>query len=129
MKRGGVINAALAGALARLGHTDELLICDSGMPLPAGAEVVDLAFVAGIPSFADVLDGILAEIVVEGATAAEEVRAGNPGCDALLGERLPALAYVPHERLKELSAASRLVVRTGEAHPYANVILRCGVAF
>ncbi|MFG6197618.1 D-ribose pyranase [Nonomuraea sp. JJY05] len=129
MKRGGVINAALAGALARLGHTDEVLICDSGMPLPAGAQVVDLAFVAGIPSFADVLDGILAEIVVEGATAAEEVRTANPTCDALLGERLPGPAYVPHERLKELSAAAKLVVRTGEAHPYANVILRCGVAF
>ncbi|WP_281260308.1 RbsD/FucU domain-containing protein, partial [Nonomuraea indica] len=24
---------------------------------------------------------------------------------------------------------SRLVVRTGEARPYANVILRCGVVF
>ncbi|MGI5291283.1 D-ribose pyranase [Nonomuraea polychroma] len=129
MKRGGVINAALAGALARLGHTDELLICDSGMPLPGGVPVVDLAFVAGIPSFADVLDGILSEIVVEGGTAAEEIRTANPACHELLGERLPGLAYVPHERLKQLSAAAKLVVRTGEARPYANVILRCGVAF
>ncbi|MFI7442816.1 D-ribose pyranase [Nonomuraea indica] len=129
MKRGGVINAALAGALARLGHTDEVLVCDSGMPLPPGVPVVDLAFVPGIPSFADVLDGLLAEIVVEGATAAEEVRQANPPCHALLGERLPGLAYVPHERLKALSGTSRLVVRTGEARPYANVILRCGVAF
>ncbi|WP_245899592.1 D-ribose pyranase, partial [Nonomuraea indica] len=102
MKRGGVINAALAGALARLGHTDEVLVCDSGMPLPPGVPVVDLAFVPGIPSFADVLDGLLAEIVVEGATAAEEVRQANPSCHALLGERLPGLAYVPHERLKAL---------------------------
>ncbi|MBB6348095.1 D-ribose pyranase [Nonomuraea muscovyensis] len=129
MKRGGIINAALAGAVARLGHTDEVLICDSGMPLPPGVPVVDLAFVPGIPSFADVLDGILAEIVVEGATAAEEVRAANPACHAELGERLPVLGYVPHERLKQLSRTSRLVVRTGEARPYANVILRCGVAF
>lgn len=129
MKRGGIINAALAGAVARLGHTDEVLICDSGMPLPPGVPVVDLAFVPGIPSFADVLDGVLAEIVVEGATAAEEVRAANPACHAELGERLPVLGYVPHERLKQLSRTSRLVVRTGEARPYANVILRCGVAF
>ncbi|WP_248959322.1 D-ribose pyranase [Sphaerisporangium perillae] len=129
MKRSGILNAALSGAIARLGHTDELLICDSGMPLPPGAQVVDLAFLPGIPSFADVLDGLLAEIVVEGATAAEEVRTGNPDCDALLRERLPRLSYVPHERLKSLTASSRLIVRTGEARPYANVILRCGVAF
>nr|WP_055509195.1 D-ribose pyranase [Nonomuraea pusilla] len=129
MKRSGILNADLAGALARLGHTDHVLVCDSGMPLPPGVPVVDLAFLPGIPSFADVLDGLLAELVVEGATAAEEVRAVNPGCAALLGSRLPRLTLVPHEELKRLSAGARLVVRTGEARPYANVLLRCGVAF
>ncbi|WP_189246836.1 D-ribose pyranase [Streptosporangium pseudovulgare] len=129
MKRAGILNAALSGALARLGHTDEVLVCDAGMPLPRGVEVVDLAFLPGVPAFADVLDGLLAELVVEGAVAAEEVRAANPACHALLAGRLPALAHVPHERLKELSRSARLVVRTGEARPYANVILRCGVAF
>ncbi|MDP9862756.1 MULTISPECIES: D-ribose pyranase [Streptosporangium] len=129
MKRTGILNSALSGALARLGHTDELLVCDSGMPLPPGVEVVDLAFLPGIPAFADVLDGILAELVVEGATAAREVRTANAGCDALLSTRLPDLTYVPHEELKRLARASRLVVRTGEARPYANVLLRCGVAF
>ncbi|MDP9846445.1 D-ribose pyranase [Streptosporangium lutulentum] len=129
MKRSGILNAALAGGLARLGHTDELLVCDSGMPLPRGIEVVDLAFLPGIPSFADVLDGLLAELVVEGATAAEEARTANPELDALLGARLPGLTYVPHEELKRLSRSSRLIVRTGEARPYANVLLRCGVAF
>lgn len=129
MKRSGIINAALSGAIARLGHTDEVLICDSGMPLPQDAEVVDLAFLPGIPAFADVLGGILAEIVVEGATAAEEIHTANPGCDALLKERLPGLAYIPHEQLKRLTHSSKLIVRTGEARPYANVILRCGVAF
>ncbi|GAB3985200.1 D-ribose pyranase [Actinoallomurus acanthiterrae] len=99
------------------------------MPIPADVEVVDLAFLPGIPGFAEVLDGILTELVVEGAIAAEEVVGGNPACDALLDDRLPALTYVPHEELKLLGHAVKLVVRTGEATPYANVILRCGVAF
>ncbi|MCO5991811.1 D-ribose pyranase [Actinoallomurus rhizosphaericola] len=129
MKRGGILNGALSGALARLGHTDQVLICDSGMPIPAGADVVDLAFTLGVPGFAEVLDGILTELVVEGAVAAEEVVGGNPECHALLDDRLPALTYVPHEELKLLAHAVKLVVRTGEATPYANVILRCGVAF
>ncbi|MEV0404675.1 D-ribose pyranase [Actinoallomurus sp. NPDC050550] len=129
MKRAGILNGALSGALARLGHTDQVLICDSGMPIPADVEVVDLAFLPGIPGFAEVLDGILTELVVEGAIAAEEVVGGNPECHALLDDRLPALTYVPHEELKLLAHAVKLVVRTGEATPYANVILRCGVAF
>ncbi|CAM5721736.1 D-ribose pyranase OS=Streptomyces fumanus OX=67302 GN=rbsD PE=3 SV=1 [Streptomyces fumanus] len=64
---------------------------------------------------------------MEGATAAEEVRTANPAAAALLDGHFPALDLVPHERLKHLSAGARLVVRTGEARPYANVLLRCGV--
>ncbi|CAM5562022.1 D-ribose pyranase [Streptomyces tendae] len=54
------------------------------MPVPDGPRVVDLAFRAGAPAFAEVLDGLLAELVVEGATAATEVRAANAACAELL---------------------------------------------
>ncbi|MFI7319965.1 D-ribose pyranase [Streptomyces venezuelae] len=129
MKRSGILNRHLAGALAELGHGDTVLVCDAGMPVPAGPRVVDLAFRAGVPSFAEVLAGLLDELVVEGGTAAAEVREANPETDRLLRDSLPSLALVPHEELKELSAGARLVVRTGEARPYANVLLRCGVFF
>ncbi|MFF3915161.1 D-ribose pyranase [Streptomyces sp. NPDC001852] len=126
MKRAGILNRQLCGALAELGHGDGVLVCDAGMPIPDGPRVVDLAFRAGVPSFAEVVEGLLAELVVEGATAAEELRGRNR---ALLDGHFPGLSLVPHERLKELSAGARLVVRTGEARPYANVLLRCGVFF
>ncbi|MFF8775910.1 D-ribose pyranase [Streptomyces sp. NPDC015140] len=129
MKRAGILNRHLAGALAGLGHGDGVLVCDVGMPIPDGPRVVDLAFRAGVPSFAEVLDGLLAELVVEGAVAATEVREANTGAAALLDGHFPGLTLVPHERLKELSASARLIVRTGEARPYANVLLRCGVFF
>jgi D-ribose pyranase len=129
VRKAGILNRHLCGALAELGHTDEVLVCDAGMPIPDGPRVVDLAFRAGVPSFAEVLDGLLTELVVEGATAATEVRGANPAAAALLDGRFPGLTLVPHERLKELSAGARLVVRTGEARPYANVLLRCGVFF
>ncbi|MFJ8897926.1 D-ribose pyranase [Streptomyces sp. NPDC102370] len=129
MKKHGILNRRLSGALAELGHTDGVLVCDVGMPIPAGPRVVDLAFRAGVPSFAEVLEGLLEELAVEGATAAEEVRDANPAAASLLAGHFPDLAYVPHERLKELTSGARLVVRTGEASPYANVLLRCGVFF
>ncbi|MFD9907574.1 D-ribose pyranase [Streptomyces sp. NPDC059063] len=134
MKRAGILNRHLAGALAELGHGDRVLVCDAGMPIPAGPRVVDLAFVAGVPSFAEVLDGLLGELVVEGAVAAREVRAANPPAAGLLADRFPGapgpwLDLVPHEELKRRTADARLVVRTGEARPYANALLTCGVFF
>jgi D-ribose pyranase len=49
------------------------VVCDAGLPIPPGPEVVDLAFRFGVPTFETVLSGLLEELVVEGATAAEEV--------------------------------------------------------
>ncbi|MER5944940.1 D-ribose pyranase [Streptomyces sp. NPDC001904] len=129
MKKAGILNRHLAGAIAELGHGDGVLVCDAGMPVPAGPRVVDLAFRAGVPSFAEVLDGLLDELVVEAGTAAGEVRAANPDAASLLAERVPAISHVTHEELKALSASAKLVVRTGEARPFANVLLRCGVFF
>lgn len=129
MKKSGILNRHLAGAIAELGHGDGVLICDVGMPIPPGPRVVDLAFRAGTPSFAEVLDGLLDELVVEGATAALEVRDANPEATRLLEARFPNLDLVPHDDLKARTASARLVVRTGEARPYANVLLRCGVFF
>ncbi|MFI9646042.1 D-ribose pyranase [Streptomyces sp. NPDC052040] len=129
MKKAGILNRHLAGALAELGHGHGVLVCDAGMPIPDGPRVVDLAFRAGVPSFAEVLDGLLDELVVEGATAARETGEANAEAAALLRARFSDLSLVPHEELKRMSAGCRLVVRTGEARPYANVLLRCGVFF
>lgn len=129
MRKSGVINAQLSYSLARLGHTDRLVVCDAGLPIPAGPEVVDLAFRFGVPSFEAVLSGLLDELIVEGATTAEEARDRNPPVYDLLSSRFPGLELVSHEELKLMTAAARLVVRTGEATPFSNVVLRCGVPF
>jgi len=129
VKRGGIINANLAGAIGRLGHTDLVVVCDAGLPIPPGPAVVDLAFQLGVPTFETVLSGLLEELVIEGAIAAEEVEARNPRSHELLETRLPNLTLIPHEELKRIVAGAKLVVRTGEATPYSNVVLRCGVPF
>jgi D-ribose pyranase len=128
MKRGGIINARLAGEIAGLGHTDCVVVCDAGFPVPTGPVLVDLAFRFGVPSFRDILSGLLEEIVIEGATAAEEIRDSRDAAGVLY-ELLPDLGLVSHHDLKRMSASAKLVVRTGEATPFSNVILRCGVAF
>ncbi|UAL30309.1 D-ribose pyranase [Nocardioides rotundus] len=131
MKRSGLLNAELLGRVGRLGHTDRVVVADCGLPVPADVPVVDLAVTLGLPGWREVLDALLAELVVEGAVVAREAGDGEVG--VWVAEREDALGgppdRVPHERFKELVADASFVVRTGEATPYANILLRCGVPF
>jgi D-ribose pyranase len=131
MRSGGIINGQLARVLAELRHTDLLAIADSGLPVaPGGPEVVDLAVVYGVPGFETVLRAVTGEIVVEAATAAAEITDANHAAWTLLRDTLGCeVELVPHEDFKVRIAQARAVVRTGEATPYANVLLRCGVPF
>jgi len=130
VKRSGLLHADLAGHLARLGHTDQLVVADRGLPLPPGVPVVDLALVPGVVDLRTVLDALLAEVVVQAHTIALEAAAGPfpQWLDARahdLGER----HVTGHDELKAMLPGVRLAVRTGEDTPYANVILECGVPF
>lgn len=128
MKKRGILNGPLSGAIATLGHGDLVVIADCGLPFPLlGAPVIDLAVVPGMPPFTAVLDALLDELVVESALGAEECRGGP--VEAWIRDRLPAADFIPHEQFKALTAAAKILVRTGEATPYANIVLRCGVPF
>jgi len=130
MLRTGIVNAQLLAVLARLGHTQTLVVADAGLPVPPGVEVVDLAVVYGTPSFPVVLEAVLEAIVVEAACVAEEVVDANPESWRFLQGALDApIERMAHEELKARTATARAIVRTGEATPYANVILRAGVPF
>ncbi|MEA4944725.1 MAG: D-ribose pyranase [Propionicimonas sp.] len=127
MKKHGILNADLSYAIAKLGHKQIVFVVDAGMPLPADAPVVDLALVLGVPSFGQVLDALLSEIVVEGSTMASE--AEGTVVERWLAERNLHPGQVSHDDLKTMLPRASLIVRTGEATPYANVALYCGVAF
>jgi D-ribose pyranase len=132
MKRQGLLHAELNRVIAAMGHTDTMVIADVGLPIPAGVPCIDLALVAGTPSFADVFDAIYRELAVERATVASEIHARNRSMVALT-ERLRtdglAVDELAHEDFKRACAHARAVVRTGETSPYANVILHAGVTF
>ncbi|MEM8979083.1 MAG: RbsD/FucU domain-containing protein [Pseudomonadota bacterium] len=121
MKKTPLLNARLSAIVAAMGHGDMLVIEDGGLPVPRGAEVVDLAVTPGVPRFAVVLDAVLSELCIERAVVAKE-----SALDMTLGldpER------VSHEDFKAMSADAVAVVRTGEVTPYANVALFSGVVF
>ncbi len=126
MRTTGIIHAELAAALTGLRHTDLFAISDSGLPVPAAVPVIDLGISYGFPRFEPILDLVLHEVTVEAAWASREVIAENPDAARLLTENLHA-ELIDHEAFKSRIAGCRFVVRTGEARPYANVLLRAGV--
>jgi len=139
MKATTLLNAPLSHAIARMGHTDTLVVCDAGLPIPRGPERIDLAVTAGLPGFIDTLRAVLAELWIERVTIAVEMETVSPALaeatKALVSEvatergRGVEIDLVPHEEFKRLSGAATAIVRTGECTPYANIILRSGVPF
>ena len=127
------INAQLSRVILETGHTDLIVVTDAGLPIPLGCERVDLAYRPGAPAFIDVLDTVLAELIVESATISAEIEQYSPHMLAALRERLDPLGVtiklVPHVEFKERTRGARAFVRSGELTPYANVILHAGVAF
>ncbi len=127
------INPALSRVISETGHTDLIVVTDAGLPIPPTSERIDLAYRPGAPTFLDVLDTVLAELVVEGVTVSAEVAEQSPQLLAALRQRFNGAGFeielVPHEEFKRRTHKARAFVRSGEYTPYANVILRAGVAY
>jgi simple sugar transport system permease protein/D-ribose pyranase len=130
MKRNGILNAQLSGALATLGHTDLILVVDAGFPIPRDAQRVDLAIAENLPDLRTVLDLIGDEIVVEGVVRADDVTTNNPRLDEWLQERFADAEFSTRthgEMLGELARQAKVIVRTGAFEPWGNIGLFCGV--
>jgi D-ribose pyranase len=122
MKKGVLLNSDVSAVIVRLGHTDQLTLCDEG-----------------VPTFMQVFAAVTQEMQVENAILAEEIVKQNPSLHEALLAELTALGqrqgntisvrYISHQAFKAQTEHSRAVIRSGECSPYANVILCAGVTF
>ncbi|NMO97334.1 D-ribose pyranase [Paenibacillus lemnae] len=131
MKKHGILNSHIAKVLSDLGHTDTIVIADVGLPVPPGVPKIDIALNLGTPSFKEVVDTIARDMVIERIILAEEIRSENMETLQYMQEQFPQedLQFCPHEQFKALTRHAKVVIRTGEATPYANCILQAGVHF
>lgn len=131
MKKGTLLNQPLSAVIAGMGHMDELVIADAGLPIPRKTPRIDLALTQNVPGFLETVRVVLAEMQVETAVIADETRTVSPELYAALRDLLGNIPIedTTHLILKEMTRSARAVVRTGEFTPYANVILRAGVVF
>lgn len=131
MKKGALLNQPISAVIAGMGHMDELVIADAGLPIPAGPQRIDLALTQGIPAFLATLDVVLSEMQVETAVIATEMTTISPDLYAATQERLGSISIqtIDHEAFKARTKSAKAVIRTGEFTPYANIILSAGVVF
>ncbi len=131
MKKRGILQHELSELIARMGHTDTLVICDAGLPVPPGVQRIDLAISGGVPSFMQVLRPLLEDLAVESVIIASEQSEISPEFHKELKSVLGSIPVreVPHIEFKRMTQDARAVIRTGEFTYYANIIIVAGVAF
>lgn len=132
MKKQGILNSEISSVLSYMGHMDTIAIGDCGLPIPEGVKRIDLALTFGEPGFLRTLELVLADMKVEKFILAEETLRENPEITARIGAMFDPQVEtqtVPHAVFKEYTKRCKAVIRTGEATPYANIILQAACIF
>jgi D-ribose pyranase len=131
VKKTGLLNHRLSDVVARMGHTQRLVISDAGLPIPRHVERIDLAVVAGLPTVIEILTAIAGELQVEAVVFADELTSRDTDLPGAVGGLFPdaATSSVPHVEFKQMMDEAVAVVRTGECTPYYNVMLVSGVTY
>ena len=128
MLKTGILNPQLNALLARVRHTNCLVIADRGFPFWPALETIDLSLVDGIPTIAQVLTAILPNFQVGPAWMALEFKrqATEQGAIQLLSvleRETVTVTFEPHIDLKRRVPSAIGVIRTADTIPYGNIIL------
>lgn len=125
----GILNPHLLKLLARVRHTNTLVIADRGFPFWPGIETVDISLVDGVPTVLQVLAAVRCNHVVAEAFIAEEfARENTPGTQAAFAAALAGIkiGVEPHVTLKQRVPNAIGLIRTGDTTQYANLVLVSG---
>lgn len=131
MRKGNLLNSSILEVISKMGHTDEIVIADAGLPIPDGVKRIDIALMPGTPSFLQVLNVLLENFICETAILASEINNHNAEVKSEATKLLKEvpITYISHEEFKVRCKQAKAVIRTGECSPYANIILSSGVVF
>jgi D-ribose pyranase len=129
MLKAGLLNPHVLSLLARVRHTNALVIADRGFPFWPTIETVDISLVDGVPTVLQVLAAVRQNFVVAEAYMAEEfLKANASGTRRAFASALDGvkLTHEPHVEFKKRVPAAIGLIRTGDTVQYANMILVSG---
>lgn len=126
MLRSGILNPHLLHLIARIRHTNTLVIADWAFPFYPEIETVDISLTHGVPTVLQVLDQLTPVFEIGRIWQAEEFLQANPEDTsarfrACIGD-IP-LVREPHLDFKKRVPGCIGLIRTGDSTPYGNLIL------
>ena len=122
----GILNPQILSLIARVRHTNTLVIADRGFPYWPTIETVDISLVDDIPTVLEVFEALKANFVIGQIYMAEEFIANNSlelqQTYANSRGEIP-ITYEPHNELKLRIPQAIGLIRTGDSIQFANMIL------
>jgi len=126
MIKQGVLNPALLALLAKVRHTNRIVIADRGFPFWPQIETVDISLCDGIPTVLQVIGAILPNFNAGQAWMAQEfLEANGKSVQDEFRKSLDNthLNFEAHVEFKRRVPNAIGLIRTGDTVQYANVIL------
>src|SRR5262245_20381677 len=121
-----ILNPQLLSLLARVRHTNALIIADRGFPFCTGPETVDISLVNDVPTILQVLAAIRTDFRIEHAYMAREfIQHNTLETQARFSDALADIpfSYEPHVEFKRRVRSAVGLIRTGDTTQYSNMIL------
>jgi len=126
MLKTGILNPQILSLLARVRHTNTIVIADRGFPYWPMIETVDISLVDDLPTVLQVFEALKANFVIGQIFMAEEFKAENTSevqqSFANSRSEIP-ISFEPHNQFKLRVPQAIGLIRTGDAIQYANMIL------
>ncbi len=122
----GILNPHILSLLARVRHTNTLVIADRGFPSWPELETIDISLVDDIPTVRQVLAAIEGNFVTGAAFMAEEFLGENGEEVHAEYARLVApleIAFEPHGDFKRRVPSAVGLIRTADTTQYGNIII------
>jgi D-ribose pyranase len=126
MLKTGILNPNILSLLARVRHTNTIVISDRGFPFWPQIETVDISLVDNLPTVLEVLSAIRPNFAIGKAWMAQEFLAvNNPATRKKFVTTLKgaSLKFEPHVEFKKRVPHAIGLIRTGDTTQYANMIL------
>jgi D-ribose pyranase len=122
----GILNPNIRSLLARVRHTNLLVITDRGFPFWPTIETVDISLVDDIPTVLQVLDAVRSNFQIGQIYMAQEfLDQNNPDVQARFTKSTTGIpvSYEPHDDFKKRVPQAVGLIRTADTIQYANLIL------
>ena len=127
MLKTGILNPAILSLIARVRHTNMLVIADRGFPYWPEIETIDISRVDGLPTVNLVLQALLPAVDLGKAYMAAQFKEVNTA--PVIEERRKVLGNIElnfedHEAAFKKRIPSAIgLIRTGDTTHYSNIIL------